>query len=210
MGKAHSPDVFIIGNLVSTEAEMSNSKAGIEDTTQLKQSMAEKMKAFNQAWDKAKHVVAYIPKVGQLISDLVGAYLGVLSKRDNPIPVNTDVKPKPIDAMTFIKDFDPSDQLVLKLAPGERMTEKKEVSTHTISTYEYAHRNKLVNGDMAGKGTTIVFHKNAGETYDRVFLQGYEGELIKLYQKEDSTGTTVVLGGSAYSSVDKSQIIPVM
>lgn len=201
-GRVYSPDIYCIGDVYSTQGEIESSTSGIVDTSQLRKTMAEEVRKFADAWKDAKKVVKLIPKVGSVLSGLGDVFFAYANSFDKKVPSST--KPaKPLDAMTIVKDFDPTDQLVMRLAPGESLDQVLKTDLFTINDFGYSKINPLVSGDLGGKGKMIVYSKSASEQYERVFLQGYTGDLYKLKEQTDpATGSLLVyFGGSDYAGI---------
>ena len=199
-GRAYSPDIYLVGDVYSAESEINASNSGIVDTSQLRQTMAEQVKGFADAWKTAGKVVKLIPKVGTVLKGLGDVFFAYAKSFDTQVP--SSAKPAtPLDAMTVIRDFDPTDQLVMKLAPGESLDQELKSKVYTINTTNYSKINRLVEGNMGGEGRMIVYTKSAGNPIERVFLQGYTGELFKLKEETNAQGTLVYLGGSDYAGI---------
>lgn len=201
-GRAYSPDVYMIGDIFSTSGEIENSKSGIIDTSQLRQTMAERMKSYADAWKTYGKIIKSIPRVGSIIEGLGNAFFQYAKSFDKQVP-NSGKTAKPLEALTVIKDFDPTDQLVMRLAPGETFDQDLKSKIFTINTFGYNKINPLVNDSLGGEGRMIYYSKGASEQYDRVFLEGYTGELFKLKEETDPTSGVklVYLGGSDYSGI---------
>jgi hypothetical protein len=91
----------------------------------------------------------------------------------------------------------------MRLAPGETFDQDLKSKIFTINTFKYNKINPLINDTLGGEGRMIYYSKGASEQYDRVFLEGYTGELFKLKEETDPTSGVklVYLGGSDYSGI---------
>ena len=176
------PDIFVIGGVYSTEKQIKNSTSGISDTSQLKKTLYENVKGFETTWKLAKQVVGLIPYVGKVLKALGTTFFEFAKYMDKQnLPSKEGIKP--LDGLTVIKDFSKNDQLIIKLQPGE--TARTEVYPNFIvNTNGYS--NPLLDGGVGGKGTMLIYGKGASETYERVFLRGYTGNLYELSSKPDN------------------------
>jgi len=200
--RTYSPDVYMIGGTYSTSSEIENSESGIIDSTQLRETISERMKSYADAWKNASGYVSKIPKVGDYLKKLGDAFFKYAVSYDVEVPVSGK-SPKPLDALTIIKDFDPADQLVMRLAPGESFGEVDKSENFQINTFGYEKFNSLASDSIGGPGKMLIYAKGASEQYDRVFLQGYTGSLHLLNRYVDPKSGDLVLyfGGSDYAGI---------
>ena len=189
-------NAFMIGGLYSTENELVSSNSGELDTASAaRQTVAEQLANYGSTWKKYGKFVKLIPKAGAIIGgimDAINTFYGIT--QPNPAPLGNS--PKAADALTIIKDFNPVDLLTIKLAQGESLR-VKQVSGYTISGSK--DLNPLAGNIVNAFGTILEVKKDAGTTYDRVFLEGYTAGLILVSPTSDST--VITYGGSDYAGV---------
>jgi len=200
--RSYSPDVFLIGEIFSTSGDIEASQSGISDTSQLRQSISEKMSMFHEEWLKYNKVVKVIPKVGSVISSLGDALFSFANFVHNRLP-SADKKASSLDVLTVIKDFDPSDQLVVKLRPGDSVEFRRTEKNFTLDkSGHFSDNNPLVLDELGGEGRMMTFTRDAGVTFQRTFLQGYTGEIVKLRQEAaDGGGSWVYFGGADFLGI---------
>jgi hypothetical protein len=191
-----TPDVFIVGGLYDKEDELKESNSGQLDVLAAqRKSVAEKLDDFEEAWNIAGKVVGKIPKVGGLINGIVNATTSALRFRD-PKPAASGKPAVAADAMTVIKDFDSLDQLSISIASGETLKFRK--SSFYIGGFDKL--NPLGAGTSGSNGVFLEYSKDAGTSYDRVYLQGVK-ELVILGKSDGNNSDIITLGGSGYASI---------
>ena len=190
-----SPDLFIVGRLFSDLTDLEKSNSGDIPALSIEsKTVAQKLAGFESAWKLAGKAVKAIPKVGSIVSGIVDASIKMLKLQD-PKPTPPGKPAKALDAMTIIKDFDPTDMITFNLLRGQ--VAKYEKGSLSIAASD--KDNPLI-GDLAiSNGARIVLADKAGTSYTRVFLQ----DVQKLYflaqtPSEDGSSVAITLGGSAF------------
>lgn len=191
------PDIFVIGDIYSSEAQLKASTSGISDTSQLRTTMYEQVKGFEEGWKLAREVIGLIPGVGALLKGLGNAFFSYAKFHDSQ-SLPTKEGAKPLDALTVIKDFGNNDQLILKLEPGETVRFQK-FDNYVANTNGY--KNPLL-GQVSGVGTMLLYGKGASEQYERVFLQGYTGSFQQIDSQPGNNGAQYVhFGGADFAGI---------
>ena len=191
-----SPDHFIIGRLVSSATDLSNSNSGelpalaIESKT-----MATQLARFETAWKEVSKVVKAIPKVGSIVTGIVDAAVKIVKLQD-PKPTRPGNPAKARDAMTIIKDFDPMDMITFNVEDGQFATYQKG----SISVAATEKDNPLIGDLGISSGARIMLADKAGTFYPRVYLEDVN-ELYVLARtpSEDGKSFAITLGGSAFA-----------
>lgn len=120
--------MFIAGGLYDNEDELKQSNSGLLDTASAsRQTLAEKMSGFEQAWQKIGKVVKLMSDLGNWVESLVGLTLDFINDSERE-PVALGTEPKAADALTIIKDFNNDDFLTLSVPKGETITIEKYLS----------------------------------------------------------------------------------
>lgn len=197
-----SPDVFFLGDIFAAPGDIEASQSGISDTSQLRQSISEKMSKFHEEWNKYSKAIKLIPKIGTIVSSLGDAFFAFANFMHKQLP-SADRRASSLDVLTVIKDFDPSDQLVVKLLPGDSVEFRRTEQNFTLDkSGKYSDINPLVVDDLGGEGRMMTFTRDAGVTFQRTFLQGYTGEIVKLRQEAaEGGGSWVYFGGADFLGI---------
>jgi len=193
-----APDVFIVGALYTRESELqaSNSQASLNFSQS--SSIRESVESFESEWKTYGKVLGLIPKIGVVakVVDGVIALTKALFPAPKPFPIAGESVPKANDALTVIKDFDQFDQLTFSLAKGEQYEIKK-----TNLTLSDDPSNPLLGRIQNKKGTIIEVRGDAGTTYNRIFLEGYDSGLVSLKTESTGTATFYTLGGRDFGDI---------
>jgi hypothetical protein len=193
--------MFIAGGLYDNEDELKQSNSGLLDTASAtRQTLAEKMSGFEQAWQKIGKVVKLMSDLGNWVESLVGLTLDFINDSERE-PVALGTEPKAADALTIIKDFNNDDFLTLSVPKGETITIEK-ISKFTIGGSSTL--NPLAGDIIESSGTMIYQGKGAGNNFQRIFLQGYNEELNLLGYSADQT--TFIYGGNDYAEFTKNPV----
>ena len=194
------PDIFQIGELLETEDQIRQRAAGGTAEVEAQKSQFD---AFVDGWEKASSFIALIPKVGTLVYGLVEAGVALAKLFSPPVPVPVEPKATAADALVVIKDFDASDQLVVRLPVGANASIRYD-NTFVQNTNGIV--NPLIGGGSGG-GTLISVSGRAvgGTQFTRVFLQGYSEGLIRLDRDVAGVDDGIyVYGGADYYLKNKS------
>ncbi len=193
-----APDVFIVGSLYTRESELqaSNSQASLNFSQS--SSIRESVESFEAEWKAYGKVLGLIPKIGVVakVVDGVIAFTKALFPAPKPIPIAGESVPKANDALTVIKDFDQFDQLTFSLAKGEQYEIKK-----TNLTLSDDPSNPLLGKIQNKNGTIIEVRGDAGTTYNRIFLEGYDSGLVSLNTESTGAATFYTLGGRDFGDI---------
>lgn len=192
------PDLFIIGGLYDSESVLKSSNSNQLDTLSgERKTVSESLSKFEEAWITANKNIKLIPKVGSFISSVVDAAIGLLKLQD-PKPVSLTANPKATDALTVIKDFDALDQLTITVPKGEILEFTR--STFILGGLDSA--NLLGGGTSGTNGLILRIAKDAGTSYDRVYLQGVNRLVILGKSLDpDNKSDTYTFGGEDYASI---------
>ena len=194
-------NMFIAGGLYDNEDELKQSNSGLLDTASAsRQTLAEKMSGFEQAWQKIGKVVKLMGDLGNWVESIVGVTLDFIKDSERE-PVALGTEPKAADALTIIKDFNTDDFLTLSVPKGETITIEK-ISKFTIGGSSTL--NPLAGDIIESSGTMIYQGKGAGNNFQRIFLQGYNEELNLLGYSADQI--TFIYGGNDYAEFVKNPV----
>ena len=190
-----SPDMFVVGDLLATEEDISNTGSAGVYTTEIGATKSAWEK-FNDAFTAAGNIIGMIPYLP--LQELLAGANGIVTIMDlifdsaNPDPPQppVTVPGAPADALLVIKDFDAFDQLAI------RIPDKASIEA-SFTTKSWVGIDNPLTGNLYKRGLYLNVSGNAaGAHYDRVFLQGYRQGLVRL-NPEDDNGT-ILYGGADY------------
>jgi hypothetical protein len=197
VGYSETPDLFVVGNLLTSEDQLKSSSAiAAEDRSFSYQNISNKWTDFVNTV-----VTSVISELVFDVSTLFGALIDLLSK-DKGTNAYLNQKSGTLDGLTVIRDFGSKDLLVYKVRSGEAMSVTRDpfdafIDGQADHRYDY---NPLVGNGAVGNGVTWYFKPTAGESYAHLFLENYTSPLYKLGEKVEDGVKYVLLGGDFYAN----------
>jgi hypothetical protein len=193
-GGVKAPDVFFVGELLETEAQIAGRTAAATVGSAQVVDQRNNFLNFTDSWEGNQKLVYLIPKVGATVVTLVNAAQQLYKLFSPEAPAKSTAVPQAADALVVIKDFDSSDQLSLRVPQGGIWETEYQENWGAVAG---TNPNPLI-GTPSGRGTMIrVSGQNTpGTLFNRVFLEGYREGLVSL--KQDTNDGVVVYGGADY------------
>lgn len=208
------PDVFVIGDLYTTEAQIL-AGAGSPSSNQgpsLK-TAADKIRDYEATWNSVNNVIDFIPVAGPIISAVGDVIFNLLNLNTTPDIIGT--KPYVADSLTVIKDFDPFDTFIIRTPNGgavetnliDREGKKGPASTKDFAVAGIEQINPLASNTIYANGRIVQTINDASNQYDRVLLENYLGEVYPIKKVEHKVNGIVdsidwIYGGSDFKPFD--------
>ena len=201
-GVSPEPDLFVVGNLFDDEAQIDASRSGVEEIARNIEDSKKNFDKLSKLWEGTKFVLTTASDTLALIGDIVSGVKDLVSSDNAEEP---KVKPRPIDAVTLIKDFDKSDIVVFKVPSGAdvKCSNGEGGKGNLQSDSLFIKNNPLLGVDNNYNGTGISYSATAGQQFNRIILDGYNDKLFVLGSVESpaSDGVYKILGGAAYADI---------
>jgi len=198
-----TPDLFILGDLYTSEEELKSTDAAKYDEQKAKE------KEVKTTWTNiiVNLGAQAFSKATYGLSGLAKTIFNYFTTKNNSSEKIAQ-EPTVLDGTTVIRDFGPRDLLAVKIRKNE-LLEASPTSLEANANGVYPF-NPLVGNGTKGFGYKFTNSPAAGKAYTRLMLEGYSGKLYEIARVDSNTSydglsitdgaTYLLLGGSDYAN----------
>jgi hypothetical protein len=175
-----SPDLFVLGDILTQEAQIN--AGAVEDTAKRTQE-----EAVAKEWGSA--VTDVIESGLDIVTDglfgLAKSLFGLFRVDDSRADAVTE-SPTDLDGCTVIRDFGKKDLLAIKIRGDESIEASRLTKDISATKNKYGFNPLVGKGVKARDSIKFSVQPKAGESFNRLILEGYTGSLYEVARISDA------------------------